>query len=255
MNHSLESTKTITPGPLPAQGSTFRRLMRLAVGTVLVGQDYLRTQLPIWEAEVARRQAENAQRPTPLTTLPERSASAHPAPWTSKSGAAPLENRLVGLALETPHYIKSGFTALWRTEQKIWHKTAPLRYPLDWLGITDMTQRTLDRVTRRAQADSERLERIGEAELQPSRDMASVAIADIYGKVLDLLAQSPEIRGLIAQQSAGVTTEVIREVRERTVSADSMADSITRRILRKRPKAEPDKFLPKQSEETRDPDW
>lgn len=217
----------------------------------MVGQDLLRQQLPVWEAEVARRLTEPPKPPAFTPASPDAPVTPPATPWVSKK----WENRVVGLIFETPKTIKSGFTALWHTEQKIWQKTAPLRYPLNWLGISDMTQRTVDRIGRRIQADSERLERIGETEASPSRALASVAIADIYQKVLDLLAQSPEIRGLISQQSAGVTTEVIREVRERTVSADSLADNLTRRIFRKTPKTEPDEFTPKKPKTSRDPNW
>ena len=235
----------------PKEQKTLGRLFRLVVGIALVSQDLVRQQLPIWEAEVARRVAEPPKRLAPTPSSTDVQATSPSTPWVPPK----WEHRLVGLVFESPNYIKSGVAAIWRTEQKIWQKTAPLRYPLDLLGISGMTQRTMDRITSRLQSDVERLERIGETEVGPSKALASVAIADIYQKVLDLLAQSPEIRGLIAQQSAGVTTEVIREVRERTVSADTLADSLTRRILRKTPKAEPDQFLPKQPEESRDPNW
>lgn len=251
MNTSPQITKMDIQDSPPGDQKTLGRVFRLVVGVALVGQDLLRQQIPIWEAEVARRLVEPPKPPAPSPA----SAGAAGTPPAASRVTKKWEYKLVGLVFETPNYIKSGFTTLWHTEQKIWQKTAPLRYPLDWLGISDMTQRTVDRIARRIQADSERLEQIGEAEAGPSRALASVAIADIYQKVLDLLAQSPEIRGLIAQQSAGVTTEVIREVRERTVSADSLADNLTRRIFRKTPKTEPDEFTPKKPETSRDPNW
>ena len=77
------------------------------------------------------------------------------------------------------------------------------------------------------------LQEIGEAEVQSSRALGMAALKDIYDDIIDLLADSPELRDLVATQTTGLTTEVIGEIRERTVSSDTMIDAVVRRILRR----------------------
>jgi hypothetical protein len=197
-----------------------RQLIRVVVGMILVGQDYLRQQLPSWEVEADEylRQMKS----TPTSQQPQT-------PWFPKE----WEYRLVGLALESPNYIKAGFNRMYQAPQTLWRVTAPLRWPLDLLGITGFTRSWMEGVSERMQTDMDHLQEIGEAEVQSSRALGMAALKDIYDDIIDLLADSPELRDLVATQTTGLTTEVIGEIRERTVSSDTMIDAVVRRILRR----------------------
>jgi len=230
MNETPDLTKlNIDPSQPVTNDEIARRLIRLVVGIVLVGQDALRYQLPIWEAEAARYlEARQQQTTSPPTDTTEASPRPPEMPWFPKS----WEYRLVGLAFETPNYMKAGLKRLGQAQRSVWRKTAPLRLPLDLLGVTEFTRQWMEGFVERIQSDSERLEEIGEAEAQASRALGQVAVLDIFDIVLDYLSENSEVQDLIKSQTSSMTENVIGEVRERTVSADNLIETLIRRVLR-----------------------
>lgn len=216
----------------PLQSGTneeiLRRLVRLVVGIVLIGQDALRKQLPLWEAEAAQA-LEARQKSGYPPSAPSGEAEEPPGtPWFPQS----WEHRLIGLAFESPNYVKASLGRLRQTPETIWRKTAPLRLPLDLLGVTGFANHWLAGLAERIQADGERLEKIGAAEAQASRALGQVAVADILDLVLEYLSENEEVQDLIKSQTSGMTEEVIGEVRERAVSTDTFIDAIIRKVLR-----------------------
>jgi hypothetical protein len=210
------------PDPNTPDEDTLRRLIRLVVGFVLIGQDALRQQLPLWEAEAQQRLARQTKAAGETDDAPEQT------PWLPKS----WEYRLIGLAFESPKYVQGSFSWLLQANRELWRKTAPLRLPLDWFGISASTNQWLADMDERLRVDLEHLEQVGENEAQPSRMLGRVAIQRIYSAVIDDLSEDQKIKDLIAGQSIGITEEVIEEVRERSVSFDLIADQLVRRILR-----------------------
>jgi hypothetical protein len=209
-----------------------RRLIRLLVGIVLVGQDALRKQLPIWEAQAAQHlEAQENQSTREITGSTESSIQPAPplAPWFPKE----WEYRLIGLAFESPKYVRSGLAMLLKAPQTVWRKTAPLRLPLDMLGVTDFTRNWMEGFIERLRSDMDELEIIGESEASPSRALGIVAINDIYDEVIGLLSESPELRDLVTTQTTSLTTEVVQEIRERTVSTDTLLEAIVKKLLRR----------------------
>jgi hypothetical protein len=58
-------------------------------------------------------------------------------------------------------------------------------------------------------------------------------------KYIDYLNENPEkVRNLVSGQSVGLAGQMLDEVRERTVTADSVAEMMIRNLLRKKPRAE-----------------
>lgn len=58
-------------------------------------------------------------------------------------------------------------------------------------------------------------------------------------KYIDYLNENPDkVRNLISGQSMGLAEQMLDEVRERTVTADSAAEMLVRNLLRKRPRAD-----------------
>jgi hypothetical protein len=103
------------------------------------------------------------------------------------------------------------------------------------LGISSATSQWTEDVLERLKADMASFEEIGAREADASRQVASVAITDVYDAVLQSLAQNPELQQLVQQQGIGLTSSVVEEVRQRTVGGDLMVDRIARRILRLKP--------------------
>ena len=57
--------------------------------------------------------------------------------------------------------------------------------------------------------------------------------------ILDYVTRSPELRAALAHQTAGMAEDVAIGVRSRTYNADAAAERFARRLLRRRPKPEP----------------
>ena len=58
-------------------------------------------------------------------------------------------------------------------------------------------------------------------------------------KYIDYLNENPDkVRNLVSGQSVGLAGQMLDEVRERTVTADSVAEMMVRNLLRKKPRAE-----------------
>ena len=76
----------------------------------------------------------------------------------------------------------------------------------------------------------------GRMEYKRSRVIAEKAYSDTYQDVLNTLSESEEVQNLIQDQSVGLASEVVEEMRERSVSADDYIDSLLRRILKKKPR-------------------
>jgi 16S rRNA A1518/A1519 N6-dimethyltransferase RsmA/KsgA/DIM1 with predicted DNA glycosylase/AP lyase activity len=64
---------------------------------------------------------------------------------------------------------------------------------------------------------------------------------------IDYLTTNPEVQELVQLQSTSLATEVVEEVRERSVSADTFLEGIARSLLRRVPRA----FLPEPPPEVR----
>jgi hypothetical protein len=50
---------------------------------------------------------------------------------------------------------------------------------------------------------------------------------------MDELSQAPQIQDLVTQQTTSMAGEMINEVRARSVSADTLAEGIVRKLLRR----------------------
>lgn len=77
---------------------------------------------------------------------------------------------------------------------------------------------------------------VGRAEEARSRALARVAFDKTVDQYIEYLTTNPEVQELVQTQSTGLANEVIEEVRERTVSADSLLEGMARSFLRRLPR-------------------
>jgi hypothetical protein len=68
---------------------------------------------------------------------------------------------------------------------------------------------------------------------------AQLLASDEMQLILDYITRSPELRAALAHQTAGMAEDVAVGVRSRTYNADAAAERFARRLLRRRPKPEP----------------
>ena len=148
-----------------------------------------------------------------------------------------MRHRLIGALIMTPTYAEDA--------------TAHVRsvYRRTFAGlvatITDLVTRTRpgQRWHARAEALRGRLERevdrwevIGRVEEREGRAMAEVGLDAVLDGVFERLAEDPELRELIAEQSAGLSKDLLDEARDLTESADNRLESAVRRVFGRAPK-------------------
>jgi hypothetical protein len=97
-------------------------------------------------------------------------------------------------------------------------------------------QKRIQGLSQRINADVDRWIRLGQQEEARSRDLARVAVPDVVDEVLEYLAENPDLRDLIQEQSVGLAGEVVNSMREVTVTADDVLERVVRHVLRRQPR-------------------
>lgn len=77
---------------------------------------------------------------------------------------------------------------------------------------------------------------LGRTHEPSARLMARQTYIEIVDDFIGHLSQNDQLADLVQEQSVGLANEFVDEVRERTVSADTLAESVVRRILRRPPR-------------------
>jgi hypothetical protein len=96
--------------------------------------------------------------------------------------------------------------------------------------------RAFGRLVDRGQARVNAWVELGRANEPTARLMARQAYLEAVDDFISHLSQNQQLSDLVQEQSMGLATEFVDEVRERTVSADTLAESIVRRILKRPPR-------------------
>jgi hypothetical protein len=71
----------------------------------------------------------------------------------------------------------------------------------------------------------------GRREEQAGRAMASVALRALSEEAVAAVAESPELKRVIAEQSEGITVSAVAGLRQRSARADRFAEAVARRLL------------------------
>jgi hypothetical protein len=71
----------------------------------------------------------------------------------------------------------------------------------------------------------------GRREEQAGREMAAVALQALSEEAVAAVADSPELKRVIAEQSEGITVSAVAGLRQRSARADRLAEAVARRIL------------------------
>lgn len=79
---------------------------------------------------------------------------------------------------------------------------------------------------------------LGRQQEPASRKMARLAYLRIVDEFIDHLAENEELAELVQEQSVSLAAEAVDSMRSRTVSADTLAERVVRRMLRRPPRDE-----------------
>jgi hypothetical protein len=95
--------------------------------------------------------------------------------------------------------------------------------------------RYVEQLGARARAQLGRWAETGTREEQAGRDLARLAVGVMFEDAMTRIAQSPELKHVIEEQSEGLTSSAMSDLRESSARADQVVESVARRLLRRRP--------------------
>lgn len=214
-----------TPPAAPAdpEFDAYLAVVKLLIGGTIEGAAELSRRLEKWEAE-----------------LNEAEGTADPAQIRSNGDV--VRFMLVGMALSAGDGARRQAIKLAQASDLFWRFTGSAAQPLVNNRVTGMVtgpfDRALERLVTRGQQRVNDWVELGRSQEPGARRMARKAYLEIVDEFISHLAENQELADLVQKKSIGLATEAVDEFRSRTVSADAMAESIVRRILRRPPRGE-----------------
>jgi hypothetical protein len=115
---------------------------------------------------------------------------------------------------------------------------APIARRLDENRRLRPARSRFNRLVERGEAVASQWVDRGRLEEAHSRKLVRHAVQEGFESTMDQLGQAPALQNLVRQQSAGLTQDVVDEVRSRTVSADILTENLARSILRRTPRSQ-----------------
>jgi hypothetical protein len=134
-------------------------------------------------------------------------------------------NRVTGSVAETSGPVRS--LAAWG-----WRVTAAS--PIGWV-----IAKPVDAMMERVDAEAKRLAAIGRNEYAHGKLLFETVVDNTIDGVLDNVSESDALNDLIREQALGIGDAAIQEVRETGAAADSLTDTIVRRLTRRDPRPLP----------------
>jgi hypothetical protein len=212
----------LTAGLPGTNAGTLSTLMRLAVGGVVIGAEELLRRSRQRQAEI-QQSAAHKMVIAPFSEL-EQNRQRH---------------TLIGLLFETPEAISSGLAKVSHASGTAAGLVGKVLGPFANSRLARPVKRRYDRLVARGESTLERWTERGRVEEQVSRALAEQAVAElvdeVMAEVITQLAQKPEVRELLQQQSVSLAGEVVGEVRQRTASTDAILERVARAMLRRSP--------------------
>lgn len=208
-----------------ADAQQIRTLTRLLVGGTLVGWDELIARLKEWDQDKNYRTIDQPS---------GRSLADGTPPGFQESNVETLRFALIGLLFETQSRMVDRSQSAWDLANR---STGAMLSPvMNWMGRSRLlgpARRRFNRLVDRGEREVDRWIEQGRTEEMRSRKLALTAAQETFGESMDILAHAPELEELVRSQSAGLTQEVVDEVRSRTIDADLIAERVARGILRR----------------------
>lgn len=244
----------------PTQGSMqpSQALTRLLLGAVLETAQVLFSHLRQWEhaledqkspdqasaeqeAVVTAQQAAQDFDPLP-EQLPPAAGSSFLSQTATQRASPGLADSLVGFVFEGADrwlVVRGKLRARRRSaEQRLVRAWRPIARPVGHLPGSGSLQAGFERLVERGEAQVQRWAQRGAQETAHSRQLARQAVAASSQVLVHSLTENPEVQELVQTQSMGLAAELVEEVRERAVSADTLVEGVVRSLLRRTPRRE-----------------
>jgi len=215
----------------------FRTLLRLMVGGAILGWDELLLHLEQWEEEVRAANAQQSLETSQTGTVVFVEPGSRTVPPMSQSQE--LRYLMLGMLFETESRLHQRGSAVFKLAEQT--TNAFFKPMLRWMDRNerlDPARSRFDNLVRRGEAVTDRWIQRGQREESHSRRLVLTATQDTFDASMEQLGQAPELQNLVKAQSAGLSREVLDEVRSRTVTGDYMAEGFVRRVLRRAPRSD-----------------
>lgn len=219
---SSESTSSLVPIEAETDNAEFdalESLVRLLVGSTIEAPAELVARLKKWEAEVAASGNQDDLAAIPVTTDQLRYA-------------------LVGLVFETQDQVRTGASRMGRLIDASARRFLRTTRPLTDNAIMQPFHRRYEELVTQGETAVNRWIERGQAEEPHSRLLAREAVRLTVDNVIQQLAENPEVKDLVTQQTAGIADDIVDGVRGRTVTADMVLEQLVRGLLRRPPRGQ-----------------
>lgn len=206
---------------------------RLVVGSLLLATDALSQRAPVWE-QLA--QGEAATSPTPEDGTQELVAEPIGA-GGPRMPAVPNDSEIVLAAIGWLAAIPQQLRANADPRHVLETARAQLKGTLGALARGSLAMASRGWLGPPTMLDDPDLRRwiiLGRSEARHSRTLAGVAITSIVREAVAYLASEPAVQQIVQEQGTTLATDVLGEVREYTVSADTFVDGLVRKFFRSR---------------------
>lgn len=237
MDSGKEASRTI-----PSKG---RSLARLFIGFVEAGVYELFHRIQSLEKKIADEKSEALENKQEIGMIYGETHNESPLAvieidWTEsrneERSSDMVRYAVIGLMFDTQERVSSGLRTINWAAKQTGRLAEGILLPVSQSRLFTPVRKYLDALVERGEEEVNRWVRIGRSEETHSRALAQMVQDDFINGVIEYLTGNEEIVGLVETQSASLATEVVEEVRERTVSADTFLEGVTRSVLRRPPR-------------------
>jgi hypothetical protein len=198
------------------QNDDLRSLTRLALGAAGIAIVELRLRLHRWEQEIDESEAKAKTR----SANPPAQVQAGTSEVTEPSSDQLLRYAMTGMIFDSEVMMRNGLGKAVRVGKRIRRRAYPIIQPLASSRLFSPARKRYRKMVTASQHRVDRWIEIGRQEESRSRMMAQTALTGTVDETIDYLGDMPGVQQLIATQSTSLASEVVEEVRERTVAAD-----------------------------------
>lgn len=203
--------------PTTADFDALESLVRLLVGGSIEAPAELVARLRTWEAIVAEADDGAYLAPLPVTTDQLRYA-------------------LVGMVFEAHDQARRGASQFGRLFNASAGRFIRATRPLTDNPAMRPIHRRYENLVAQGETAVNRWIGRGQAEEPHSRLVARRAVDLTIDEIIQHLAENPEVKQLVTQQTAGIADDIVGGVRGRTVTADIVLERLVRGLLRRPPR-------------------
>jgi hypothetical protein len=213
----IPQAQLTAPAPQELEEQDLRILLRFLIGSAIEGNAEFWRRARLWQAE-----QERAQHSWVAVPVDEESEADH------------VRYALLGMFSQALDYGGGVLKSLNRASGGVYASLSRALAPLTGSRLMHPVRDNFDYLAKRGESLVETWIDVGRREERMSRGMVrEQAYEDVVDDVLDYLAQKPEVRDLVQQQSVGMAGEVLGEVRERSSDVDAYLEARANAILRR----------------------